>query len=656
MSEEGEGHRTPVGSNTVLFLAFAVTLIGVGSVFVLHIHRRLGLDAGLGLAALVSRTALYVSLGLFLEGMLLRTGGGYLTANKARRAWIHLHAIVLQLLTVALVVDVFVFAFAGYHLTTALRILFSDGPQGVGKVVEATGLPTSVALGASVGCIVAIALAIAVAKTTRRLSLRRPIVVERRSALLAIAVSVAALAIVETAGYRARNPFLWEREIKSVPLAFAIVRPPAELASFDVAVHPSDASRRRSLAAAAPLPVRTPDIIIVVVESLRKDIVTSEIMPRLAAFGAESWTFDHAVTTGNVTHFSWYGLFGSTYPILFNQVKTAPEEQGSVPLAALRRFGYRLNLFATPDTAYQNLESLLFGKRAELLDRKFHPPEHLPAERDGRVVAEVSRVLREPRQEGAHGDVFLVALDSTHYDYAWGEGYTPRFTPYATNATIAKRYEVDAAAREALKNRYKSSAAWMDTLLGQIFDALAASGRLNDSIVVVTGDHGEAFWEHGSGTHGSDLGGEQLDVGFALRLPGQRARHLPGVFSLLDVMPTVFSELGVDTHAWLPGVPVQARLGADGALAPRTALTFQGWSSQAFRFAITQSDRRIVMELDRENPLLARHLVLKDIVDMRGTSTAFGDSPDAPLAYQHVLRDLGMLLDEMPFLSLVIPK
>jgi hypothetical protein len=101
---------------------------------------------------------------------------------------------------------------------------------------------------------------------------------------------------------------------------------------------------------------------------------------------------------------------------------------------------------------------------------------------------------------------------------------------------------------------------------------------------------------------------------------------------------------------------VQARLGADGALAPRTALTFQGWSSQAFRFAITQSDRRIVMELDRENPLLARHLVLKDIVDMRGTSTAFGDSPDAPLAYQHVLRDLGMLLDEMPFLSLVIPK
>jgi glucan phosphoethanolaminetransferase (alkaline phosphatase superfamily) len=640
----------PVSPNTVLWGVFALTEIVVGSVFVLHVHRRLGVDAGLGLAGLVTRTALYVSIGLLIEALLLRTAGGYLTLTRPRRTWIHLHAVVLLLLTVALIVDLFVFAFAGYHLTTALRILFSDGPQGVGKVVEATGLPASVAVGGAVGLAVALGLAVVLSKATRRLSSRRPVVVSRRAALVGIAVSVAVLAIVETAGYRVRNPFLWEREVKSVPLAFAILRPPAELASFQVSVHKPDTARRRALAAGAGPIARKPDLFFVIVESLRKDIVTAEVMPRLKAFGDQSWTFEHADTTGNVTHFSWYGLLCGSYPLFFNEIKKVPEEQGSVPLETLRRLGYRIRLFATPDTAYQNLESLVFGPGANLLATKFHPPERLPAERDSIVVDELARVMgKEPHG----GTAYIMALDSTHYDYAWGPGYKPRFEPYAADASIARDYEHDAVARAALFNRYKSSAAWMDTLLGRFFDALQSSGRMDDSVVVVTGDHGEAFWEHGSGTHGSDLGAEQLDVGFVLRLPGQAARHFDAVFSLLDVMPTVFSELGVDAASWMPGVPVQKRrTGPDDTLAPRSALTFQGWSSQAFRFALTEQDRRVVLELDRPNPLEAHRLVIKDITDMNSAPVAFGDSPDAPRVYHQTLRELPALFDAMPFLDL----
>jgi hypothetical protein len=641
----------PVSPNTILWGAFALTEIAVGSVFVVHIHRRLSLDTALGLAALVTRTALYVSIGLLLEAMLLRTADGYLTLTRPRRAWIHLHAVVLLLLSASLVVDVFVFAFAGYHLTTALRILLSDGPKGVGKVVEATGLPTSLALGGVVGVAVALALAVAVSKGTSRLSSRRPLVVSRRHALVGVVASVAVLAIVETAGYRVRNPYLWEREIKSVPLAFAIVRPPAELASFQVAVKKPDTARRRMLAAeVGPLPAK-PDVFVVVVESLRKDIVTTEVMPRFRDFSDQAWTFEHAVTTGNVTHFSWYGLFTGGYPLLFNQIKKTPEEQGSVPLATLRRLGYRIRLFATPDTAYQNLESLVFGPGGSLLSTKFHPPEHLPAERDRVVVDELSRVLAT---EPHGGTVYVMALDSTHYDYAWGAGFKPPFEPFADGASIARNYEVDVAARAALFNRYKGSAAWMDTLLGRFFDALRASGRMDDSIVVVTGDHGEAFWEHGSGTHGSDLGAEQLDVGFALRLPGRAPRHFDGVFSLLDVMPTVFSELGVDSSAWLAGVPVQRRLGkaATDPLAPRAALTFQGWNSQAFRFAMTEEDRRIILELDRADPLEARRLIVKDVADAESDSVAFGESPEAPSVYRQLVHDLPGIVENLPFLDL----
>jgi hypothetical protein len=266
------------------------------------------------------------------------------------------------------------------------------------------------------------------------------------------------------------------------------------------------------------------------------------------------------------------------------------------------------------------------------------------------VIDELGRTLSTVPPGGV---VYLVALDSTHYDYAWGKGFTPPFSPYAADASIARRYEVDAKARAQLWNRYRDAAAWMDSLVGRFLDSLAATGRLETSIVVITGDHGEAFWEHGSGTHGSDLGPEQLDVGFALKLPGHAPHHFDAVFSLMDVMPTVLAEIGVDTTHFLPGVPLQRRFPAtpDGPLSPRAALTFQGWNTQAFRYALTYRDQRLIFELDQANPLLSRRLVLKDITDFGGSSLAGRRDSDVPAAYHGLLHALPAVLDAMPFLS-----
>ncbi len=640
-------HRSP---NTVLWATFAFTSLAVGSFFLVQVHRRFGLDAALGLASLTARTAAYVSVGTLAEAALLRAGGGYLTETRGRRAVIHASAAALVIGCVALVVDLFVFLFAGYHLTTALAILFSDGPLGVARVVEAAGLPLSTVVGVAVGLAVALAGAVVISKVTRRLSSRRPIELTRRAALTGVAASLAAVVALDLVGARARDQFAWERELQRVPLAFAVVPPSAELASFAVSVRPPDPRPARARAAElSPLDAR-PDVFIVIVESLRRDIVTPEIMPRLAELSREGWTFSHAQTTGNVTHYSWYGLLCGEYPLFFDAAKRSPSEQGSVALAALRRLGYRTRLFATPDTAYQRLDSVVFGARGELLDEKFHPAEALAAERDRAVVQRVARAMET---EPAGGKLHVVALDSTHFDYVWGADFRPPFAPYAADTSIGRDYARDATARAALFNRYKSSAAWMDQLLGQLFDALRRSGKLERSIVIVTGDHGEAFWEHGSGSHGSDLGREQLDVGFVLRLPGQAPRHDDAVISLMDVMPTVLAHLGVDPGPLLPGVPLQRRLReGDGALSPRAALTFQGWNRRAFRFALTHGQERLVFELDAPHPADARRLVLKDVTDLDSTSLVPSPRRDGPASAQRALADLPRLLDAMPFLRL----
>ena len=143
-----------------------------------------------------------------------------------------------------------------------------------------------------------------------------------------------------------------------------------------------------------------------------------------------------------------------------------------------------------------------------MLDRKFHPPGKQVPARDRQVIDEL---VRRINQEPAGGRLFLVSLDSTHFEYDWGKDFNPPFQPYARGTSVTRDYKEDANARELLENRYKNAAAWVDSLLGKFLSTLTTAGRMDNSIII-TGDHGEAFWEHGVGSHGSQLDGEQLEV------------------------------------------------------------------------------------------------------------------------------------------------
>jgi hypothetical protein len=636
-------------SNLVLWAAFATVSMVVGMRFIWPVHGRFSLDLLLGIAMLAVRTALYVSLGMFLESLLLRARDGYLAATPRRRLALHAFWVLVMFATVLFTVDMLVFSFAGYHLLMAGQILFSDGPAGAGKVVEATGLSPSMILSATVALVAGLGIAAFLSSKTMRLSQRWNVTITRRTALRAGLASFAVLGLLEFLGHRIRDPYLWEQEIRRVPMAFAIARPQAALASFRVGLHQPEVLPVESAILRTPTGEVKPDIYLFLIESLRKDLLTPKIMPRFAAFAEKAWTFEHPVTTGNVTHYSWYGLLCANDPIFFDVAKHNATAQGSAPLALLRRMGYRIRLFATPDTAYQNLEAVVFGPQGGLLDEKFHPSERLPADRDRHVIEELVRDIHE---KPPGGRFHLVALDSTHFDYAWGADFTPPFTPFAATTSIIENYHEDANARRLVENRYHNAAAWVDSLLGRFLDALAASGRLEHSIVIITGDHGEAFWEHGVGTHGSDLAVEQLEVAMAMRFPGEAPRRFEGVFPLLDVLPTVLANRGWEPGKRRPfaGAPLQQRFGDPAALRTKGyAVTFQGWNERAFRFALSYGEKRVLLELDRPDPREAQQLSIKHL--SHGMETGPMGGPLDPAAYRELLGDLPRIMECLPFLE-----
>src|SRR5512145_2732951 len=124
-------------SNVALWLGLAATVLATDGAFLIGLHRRLGYDVLFAIAGLLARTSVVVAVGMLFESLLMRAHEGYLTLTKTRRSVLHAYWVCVMLLCVALAVDLVILAFAGYHLHTAVRILFSDGPAGVGQVVEA---------------------------------------------------------------------------------------------------------------------------------------------------------------------------------------------------------------------------------------------------------------------------------------------------------------------------------------------------------------------------------------------------------------------------------------------------------------------------------------------------------------------------------------
>src|SRR5690606_16912864 len=100
-------------------------------------------------------------------------------------------------------------------------------------------------------------------------------------------------------------------------------------------------------------------------------------------------------------------------------------------------------------------------------------------------------IAKNPELE--QGQVFLIFWDSTHFDYNWPKNWTPKFTPFAKEFAYFKAF-YSKKHIELIKNRYRNAVHYIDFLFGKFWEHLP---RKEEAIVIVTGDHGEEFFEHG---------------------------------------------------------------------------------------------------------------------------------------------------------------
>ncbi|HUU57004.1 MAG TPA: sulfatase [bacterium] len=118
---------------------------------------------------------------------------------------------------------------------------------------------------------------------------------------------------------------------------------------------------------------------------------------------------------------------------------------------------------------------------------------------------------------------------------------------------------------ERIAALYGGEIAFMDSQLGRFFDALARAGLAERTVVLVVGDHGEAFGEHGTKYHGFHLYREELEVPFIVCDLGGELPDVPEPSrraTTLDVAPTLLD---------LAGLPIPDRMRGESLFRPLAA-------------------------------------------------------------------------------------
>lgn len=285
------------------------------------------------------------------------------------------------------------------------------------------------------------------------------------------------------------------------------------------------------------------NVLVIVIDSLRSDQLTPETMPRITEWSRDARVFEDHLSGGNATRF---GIFALVYGIHGTYWMPVYEENAPpVLVTALARAGFDLRVISSAKMSYPEFRSTAWVTIPDRVEDGFEQGEKY--QRDTAVVARFEQFLAERDARGERAPFFcFTLLDAPHQTYSWPPEETffepaPRSLDYLD---LARR--PDDATIASIRNSYENAVRFSDANARRMIDALARHGVLEDTFVIVTGDHGEEFFENGYFGHTSNFTPEQVHVAFVMSGPGVT----PGVESRptahVDLAPTLLEAFGVD--------------------------------------------------------------------------------------------------------------
>ncbi len=281
------------------------------------------------------------------------------------------------------------------------------------------------------------------------------------------------------------------------------------------------------------------NIIMLVAESLRWDLLTPEVMPNMSQFAHKAWNFKQHYSGGNGTRQGlfalFYGLPGNYWDVFLR------ERKGPILFDVFNDYGYQYFIFTSAKFTYPEFDKTIFSQI---------PPEKLiehnkeePWKRDRtNTTALIDAIGNRDHSKPFYGFLFY---EATHARYSFPENAIIR-KDYLQTLDYAGLSRKELAPQIAgMKARYQNAAHGIDIQLQRIIKSLEKSGDLDNTLVIITGDHGEEFMERGRWGHNSAFTDWQVRTPMIVWMPHSSPKTVMKRTSHMDVPVTILHRLGI---------------------------------------------------------------------------------------------------------------
>ncbi|MBV9948548.1 MAG: sulfatase-like hydrolase/transferase [Myxococcales bacterium] len=295
-----------------------------------------------------------------------------------------------------------------------------------------------------------------------------------------------------------------------------------------------------SRAVGAPLRAARPPLpsdlsfLFITIDALRPDLgylgYPRDVSPHIDRLAAQSTIYERAYSISTYTGFCLPPLMASRYPSEMprtNKHEVRYLGQNVLLAERLRQAGFKTAGAAS---------HFLFAPQLGWTDGFDHfvltagegnapPGSHIDRFYTSRTLADAAiGILKDPEVTTGRFFMWIHFLDP-HHQYL----KHPGFSKWGS----------------APRDLYDGEVAFTDYHVGRVLEALDSSPLADRTVVVLTGDHGEAFGEHGEYFHGREIWDEIVRVPLLVRVPRGVLKRIPRRVSHTDIAPTVLDLAGL---------------------------------------------------------------------------------------------------------------
>ena len=305
--------------------------------------------------------------------------------------------------------------------------------------------------------------------------------------------------------------------------------------------------------------VTQPNVVLISIDSLRADHLGTygyarETSPNIDSLATQGVVFENTVSSSTWTlpaHATMLSALNSRVHGLIDDGKKL-DDAATLVSEVFQRSGWRTA--AVVSGPYLN-HRFGFAQGFDVYDDETVSFKNHPSSHQGSTSSKTHERALE-LLDGFGGDPFFLFLHywDVHYDYDPPSPFDTMFDPDYEGDIDARGFERSAAINRDMNPRdlehvvalYDGEITLVDMFLGRLFDELKRRDLWDETMVIVTADHGDEFFEHNRKGHRKTLYRETLQVPLVIKFPASRwaGERVPAISGVVDITPTILEVAG----------------------------------------------------------------------------------------------------------------